>query len=135
VRRRIVMGIKAFLHVKLDIRNVRRSLEFYCDKLKLKEICRYDVPNGVIIQLSPTGESPGIELWYEEPLPRIENDRIHIAFDIDDVVSFTEELKGQGIEIEREPFRIGHEVIAFIRDPDGYLIELNQDTRSTSQPA
>lgn len=34
-------------------------------------------------------------------------------------------------EIAKEPFEIGDEVIAFIRDPDGYLIELNQQRRTS----
>lgn len=121
------MAIQSFLHVKLDILNIEESLDFYCGYLNLRQICRYEIPNGAIIQLSTTGKPPGIELWYDESYQELPETRIHIAFDVDDVRSFTEELRSKGIEIATEPFEIGDEVISFIRDPNGYLIELNQN--------
>jgi len=124
------MGIKSFLHVKLDILDIEESLNFYCGYFNLKPICRYEIDNGAIIQLSTTGTPPGIELWYDKTYQDLPETRIHIAFEVDNVVSFTEELRSQGVEIVKEPFEIGHEVISFIRDPNGYLIELNQDEKS-----
>lgn len=122
------MGLRAFLHVKLDIEDLERSLEFYCGRLGLRQIVRYDRDDGiVIVQLSPTGEPPGIELWYEAPRTALRNDGLHIAFAVDGVPEVVEALRSHGVLIEQEPFRIGHERIAFIRDPDGYLIELNED--------
>jgi len=50
----------------------------------------------------------------------------HIAVSVDDLaVAFTE-LKRQGIEPEREPYRVreGGSLICFVQDPDGYRIEL-----------
>jgi lactoylglutathione lyase len=114
--------------VKLDVEDLERSLEFYCGRLGLRQIVRYDRDDGiVIVQLSPTGTTPGIELWYEAPGTALRNDRLHIAFAVDGVLEVVEALRSHGVLIEREPFRIGHERIAFIRDPDGYLIELNED--------
>jgi catechol 2,3-dioxygenase-like lactoylglutathione lyase family enzyme len=123
------MLLKSFLHVKIDIEDEKRSLDFYCNKLHLKEIVRYPLPGGgAIIQLSPTGLPPGIELWYEKPFKGFKNDRLHFAFEVDDVAGVVEKLKQSGVAIEQEPFRKGHEVIAFFRDPDGYLIEINEDS-------
>jgi lactoylglutathione lyase len=50
----------------------------------------------------------------------------HIALAVDDMAETLEELKGQGIEAEREPYRVreGGSLICFVRDPDGYRIEL-----------
>lgn len=127
------MPLKAFLHVKLDVQDLERSLDFYCGKLRLRQIVRYDLPGGgVIVQVSPTGQPPGIELWYERPFKGFDNDRLHVAFEVEDVEAEVRELRGRGVRVEQEPFRKGHEVIAFLRDPDGYLIELNEDT---SRPA
>lgn len=127
------MPLKAFLHVKLDVQDLERSLDFYCGKLRLRQIVRYDLPEGgVIVQVSPTGRPPGIELWYERPFKGFDNDRLHVAFEVEDVEAEVRELRTRGVSVEQEPFRKGHEVIAFLRDPDGYLIELNEDT---SRPA
>lgn len=50
------------------------------------------------------------------------------ACEVDDVVAVVHELKEMGVHVEHKPFRKGPEVIAILRDPDGYLIELNEDT-------
>jgi lactoylglutathione lyase len=121
--------LKAFLHVKIDVQDLERSLDFYCHKLRLRQIVRYDLPDdAVIVQVSPTGQPPGLELWYERPFKGFDNDRLHVAFEVEDVEGTVLELQRKGVKIEQQPFRKGHELIAFLRDPDGYLIELNQDT-------
>jgi len=50
----------------------------------------------------------------------------HIAVSVDDLAASLQELKGQGIEAEREPYRVreGGSLICFVQDPDGYRIEL-----------
>jgi lactoylglutathione lyase len=50
----------------------------------------------------------------------------HIALAVDDLEETLRRLKEQGIEAEREPYRVreGGSLICFVRDPDGYRIEL-----------
>jgi lactoylglutathione lyase len=50
----------------------------------------------------------------------------HIALSVDDMQQTLEALKEQGIEPEREPYRVreGGSLICFVRDPDEYRIEL-----------
>ena len=50
----------------------------------------------------------------------------HIALAVDDMAATLAELAGQGIEPEREPYRLreGGSLICFVRDPDDYRIEL-----------
>jgi lactoylglutathione lyase len=50
----------------------------------------------------------------------------HIAIGVDDLGGTLAELKEQGIEPEREPYRVreGGSLIAFVQDPDGYRCEL-----------
>jgi lactoylglutathione lyase len=50
----------------------------------------------------------------------------HIAVGVDDLAQTLAELKGQGIEAEREPYRVreGGSLICFVRDPDQYRVEL-----------
>jgi lactoylglutathione lyase len=50
----------------------------------------------------------------------------HVAVAVDDLDETLAELKEQGIEAEREPYRVreGGSRICFVRDPDGYRIEL-----------
>jgi lactoylglutathione lyase len=50
----------------------------------------------------------------------------HIAVGVDDLGQTLEQLGGQGIEPEREPYRVreGGSLICFVRDPDQYRVEL-----------
>jgi len=50
----------------------------------------------------------------------------HIAIAVDDLDETLAELKEQGIEPEREPYRVreGGNRICFVRDPDDYRVEL-----------
>lgn len=50
----------------------------------------------------------------------------HIALAVDDLAATLAQLAGQGIEAEREPYRVreGGSLLCFVRDPDGYRIEL-----------
>jgi lactoylglutathione lyase len=50
----------------------------------------------------------------------------HIAIAVDDLDATLERLKDQGIEAEREPYRVreGGSRICFVRDPDEYRVEL-----------
>jgi lactoylglutathione lyase len=50
----------------------------------------------------------------------------HIAVGVDDLAQTLAELAEQGIEPEREPYRVreGGSLLCFVRDPDSYRIEL-----------
>jgi lactoylglutathione lyase len=50
----------------------------------------------------------------------------HIALAVDDLGVSLDKLKEQGIEVEREPYRVreGGSLICFVQDPDGYRLEL-----------
>jgi lactoylglutathione lyase len=50
----------------------------------------------------------------------------HIALAVDNLDETLGQLKAQGIEPEREPYRVreGGSRLCFVKDPDGYRIEL-----------
>jgi lactoylglutathione lyase len=50
----------------------------------------------------------------------------HIALAVDGMEETLERLRGQGIEPEKPPYRVreGGSLLCFVRDPDGYRIEL-----------
>jgi lactoylglutathione lyase len=50
----------------------------------------------------------------------------HVALAVDDLDATLENLAGQGIKPEREPYRVreGGSRICFVQDPDGYRVEL-----------
>ena len=50
----------------------------------------------------------------------------HIAITVDDLDATLERLAGEGIEPEKPPYRVreGGSRLCFVRDPDGYRVEL-----------
>jgi lactoylglutathione lyase len=76
------------------------------------------------------GEDPRLELTYNHGVDSYElgTGYNHIAIAVDDIEATLEGLGSEGIEPEKPPYRPGGRtegpLIAFVRDPDGYRIEL-----------
>lgn len=120
------MSVLRFMHAKLDVRDMPTSLDFYQRLLGLEVIVRHGLANGEIVQLAPPGTLAGVELWFEQEREIEIPTEWHIAFAVSDTRHLVEHLRSEGVVVSQEPFEIGDEVIAFVLDPDGYSIELNQ---------
>ena len=76
------------------------------------------------------GEDPMLELTYNHGVTGYDHGTgyNHIALAVDDLDATLAQLAGEGIEPEKPPYRPGGRTeghrIAFVRDPDGYRIEL-----------
>jgi lactoylglutathione lyase len=110
------------------VSDLEESLDFYCNKLGLKEISRYDRPEGrytLVMLAAPGDESAQIELTYNYDPEELEGGRNfgHIAYRVDDIYDTCQRLMDAGVTINRPP-RDGH--MAFVRSPDGISIELLQ---------
>jgi len=88
-------------------------------------IVRYEIDNGVILQMGPDGMPPGVELWFETGLVPCPSKTEHLAFAVDDVPHLVEHVRSLGYQVAKEPWSIGDETVAFVSDPDGHLVELN----------
>ena len=57
----------------------------------------------------------------------------HIAIGVDDVAKMCEDVRQAGGRVTREagPVKGGKTIIAFVEDPDGYKIELIQNSQAT----
>lgn len=124
-----------FLHSMIRITDVDQSLDFYCNKLGLKEVERYTNEAGrytLIFLAAPedlssakADRAPLIELthnWDPQPYAGGRNFG-HLAFAVDDIYGVCKRLADAGVTINRPP-RDGQ--MAFVRSPDGISIELLQ---------
>jgi lactoylglutathione lyase len=73
----------------------------------------------------PTDDKPGVSLGTPADLARTSG---FINVRVADIASFYEELPAKGVEFLTEPKDHGREIRAYIRDPDGHLIEVGQVT-------
>jgi lactoylglutathione lyase len=121
-----------FLHTMLRITDPEKSRAFY-EALGFKFHREMDiVRNGereATNYFFSLGEHPAVlELTFNHDGRTYEQGTAygHIAIAVDDLQASLRELAQQGIEPEREPYRVreGGSLICFIRDPDGYRVEL-----------
>jgi lactoylglutathione lyase len=121
----------SLVHTCYRIFEIDRSVEFY-KALGFNEIGRIPIRQeaiNVFMGLPDDGPEPRLELTYN--FDQIEPYEIgtgygHIAVSTADLDSTLERLASQGITPERPPYSIrdGGNRLCFVRDPDGYRIEL-----------
>jgi len=127
-----------YLHTMVRVTDIDSSLDFYCDKLGLVELQRYDSEQGrfsLIFLAAPGDEEAQVELtWNWDPEKYDEGRNFgHLAYEVDDIYALCKQLMDAGVTINRPP-RDGH--MAFIRSPDNISIELLQkgDALPTMEP-
>jgi lactoylglutathione lyase len=121
----------SLLHTCYRILDVDRSVAFY-EALGFEERRRApirDEATNVFMSLPDDGPEPRLELTYnhgrEEPY-EIGTGYGHIAIGTDDLDGTLARLKDLGIEPEKPPYTVreGGNRLCFVRDPDGYRIEI-----------
>ncbi|MEW6258137.1 MAG: VOC family protein [Pseudomonadota bacterium] len=118
-----------FLHTMVRVTDIDQSLDFFCNKLGLKEVRRKEVPQGryTLVFLAAPGQEgvAEVELTYNwDPEPYGEGRNFgHLAFEVEDIYATCERLMAAGVTINRPP-RDGF--MAFVRSPDNISVELLQ---------
>jgi lactoylglutathione lyase len=121
----------SLIHTCYRIFEIDRSVDFY-EALGFNEIRRAPIRDeavNVFMGLPGDGPEPRLELTYNfnqtEPY-EIGTGYGHIALSVDDLDGALQRLAEQGIEPERPPYTVreGGNRLCFVRDPDGYRVEL-----------
>jgi lactoylglutathione lyase len=110
------------------VTDLDKSLDFYCNKLGLKETRRIENQAGrfTLVFVAPEGqEDCAIELTYNWDPEEYTGGRNfgHVAYEVDDIYATCQRLKDLGVTINRPP-RDGR--MAFVRSPDAISVELLQ---------
>jgi len=117
-----------YLHTMVRVSDLEASLDFYCHKLGLEELRRFDIEAGrftLVFLAAPGNDVAQVELtynWDKEPYPDGRNFG-HLAYEVEDIYEVCQRLMDQDVTINRPP-RDGH--MAFVRSPDQISIELLQ---------
>ena len=113
----------------IRVQNLDSALDFFINKLGMKEVRRKEVPEGkyTLVFVAADENDPPLELTYNwgktEPYSGGDNFG-HVAYGVDNIYDFCEKLIRNGVTILRPP-RDGR--MAFIRSPDQISIELLQN--------
>ena len=131
-----------YLHTMVRVADLDQALDFYCNKLGLKEVRRVSSEQGrftLVFLAAPMDEAAGhehkaplVELTYKWHPENYTGGRNfgHLAYEVDDIYSLCDRLMKAGVTINRPP-RDGK--MAFVRSPDNISIELLQ--KGDSLPA
>jgi lactoylglutathione lyase len=117
-----------YLHTMVRVSDLEQSLDFYCDKLGLRELRRSESEKGrftLVFLAAPGDESAQIELTYNWEPEKLTGGRNfgHVAYRVEDIYATCQRLMDAGVTINRPP-RDGY--MAFVRSPDNVSIELLQ---------
>ena len=121
-----------YLHTMYRITDPERSRKFY-EALGLEfrrdmDIVRNGEKEATNYFFGVPGQEEELELTYNHDGRAYElgTGYGHVALAVDDLAATLEQLGAQGIEPEREPYRVreGGSLLCFVSDPDGYRIEL-----------
>lgn len=122
--------VTKFLHTRLRVNDVERTVKFYQDIFGLTVARRMVSPRGAqLVFLSVPNSDEEIELCQmpDSPPVQVQPDLMHLAFEVDDLEKFAAASAKKGVPLSDGPTKTGSgSVIAFVDAPEGYEIELIQ---------
>jgi lactoylglutathione lyase len=120
----------SLIHTCYRITDIDRSVAFY-EALGFREMSRLPIRDeaiNVFMGLPEDGSEPRLELTYNFGVEGYEigTGYGHIAINTSDLDGALAALADQGIHPERPPYTVseGGSRLCFVRDPDGYRIEI-----------
>ena len=118
------------LHTMIRVKDIKKSLDFYTKLFDLTVANEMRLGDCNLTFLSDNHGEVQIELTYNDEIPEggydVGTGFGHFAFGVESMDDFTKKLHSLGYEYLYEPFTLpNHELtIAFVKDPDGYEVEL-----------
>jgi lactoylglutathione lyase len=120
------------LHTMLRVVDLEKSIAFYTNTLGMRLLRKNDYPKGrftlAFVGFGDESEGAVIELTHNwDTASYAHGDAFgHIAIKVDDVYKACEKITAAGGNVVRPagPMKHGSTILAFVKDPDGYMIEL-----------
>lgn len=127
------------LHTMIRVGDLKRSIDFYTRIMGMKLLRTSENPEYqyslAFVGYSDESESSVIELTYNWGRDKYDHGTAfgHIAIGVDDVAKMCEDVRQAGGRVTREagPVKGGKTIIAFVEDPDGYKLELIQNSQAS----
>jgi lactoylglutathione lyase len=123
-------GVLKLIHTCYRITDVDRSVAFY-ETLGFREVARLPIRDeaiNVFMNMPGDGDMPRLELTYNFGVDSYEigSGYGHIAITAEDLDATLARLAEQDIAPERAPYSVreGGSRLCFVKDPDGYRIEI-----------
>lgn len=118
------------MHMMLRVKNIEESLKFYTELLEMKVDREKRLDDSTLYFLTDEKGIIQLELTFNDETPEngyeIGTGFGHLAFKVSSMDEFTQKMNALGYKYLYEPYKLSStgSTIAFVRDPDGYEIEL-----------
>ncbi|MET3999992.1 lactoylglutathione lyase [Marinobacterium sp. MBR-109] len=122
------------LHTMYRVTDLEKSLSFYTEVLGMRLLRRKDYPEGrftlAFVGFGDEADNTVLELTHNWDTDAYDlgTGYGHIAIEVDDVYEACDQIKSKGGQVVREAGPMKNStsgtILAFVRDPDGYMIEL-----------
>ncbi len=119
-----------FIHLCLRVENLEKSIKFYEEALGYEVVRHDDFPEDKFTLVFLRDHESGIDIEltynYEHGPYEIGNGYSHFAVRVDDAEASFAKHKQMGVTVNEAPYSSpgGNSLIYFIRDPDGYDVEI-----------
>jgi lactoylglutathione lyase len=122
--------VKKFLHTRMRVSDLDKTVNFYQKVFGLEVTRRHESPRGSkLVFLAVPNSDEEIELTYcpgSGPV-EVQEDLMHLAFEVEDMNSFADHIKSVGYEFSDGPTESSSgSTFAFVDAPEGYEVEVIQ---------
>ena len=122
--------VKKFLHTRMRVSDLEKTVNFYQKVFGLEVTRRHESPRGSkLVFLAVPNSDEEIELTYFQGSGPVEvqEDLMHLAFEVEDMNSFADHIKSVGYEFSDGPTESSSgSTFAFVDAPEGYEVEVIQ---------
>ena len=130
-----LMKVGRWLHTRLRVENLEKSIDFYGNVLGLKQISRSTSPRGstlVFLQSEVGGECLELCHYPKAGAVNVPADLMHLAFEVEDLEAFGRDAAAKGYPWSDGPTQTDEGALfAFIDAPEGYEIEIMQKAKNS----
>ena len=122
--------VKKFLHTRMRVSDLEKTVNFYQKVLGLEVTRRHESPRGSkLVFLAVPNSDEEIELTYfpgSGPV-EVQEDLMHLAFEVEDMNAFADHIRSVGYEFSDGPTESSSgSTFAFVDAPEGYEVEVIQ---------
>ena len=120
------------LHVMLRVANLKKSIDFYTQIMGMTLLRKKEYEKGkftlVFLGYGTEEKDTVLELTYNWGVTSYDMGTSfgHLAIGVNNIYETCAEIKRKGGIVTREPgpMKHGNTLLAFVKDPDGYMVEL-----------
>lgn len=120
--------VKKFLHTRMRVSDLKETVRFYQTVFGLKVSREHQSPRGSqLVFLSVPNSDEEIEITYfpDSGLVEVQEDLIHLAFEVESMDDFAKHLSDVGYEFSDGPTKSSSgSTFAFVDAPEGYEVEV-----------